>query len=81
MSEKLKFVLSDKDVFDPYEDQKKNKKSKQYQISTKFKAADKIQVYGGKVADPFLINQFNVKEIDDRVFTASAHQNDEKKRL
>lgn len=32
MSEKLKFVLSDKDTFDPYEGQKKVKKSKQFKI-------------------------------------------------
>lgn len=29
MSEKLKFVLSDKDVFDPYEGPKKPRKAKQ----------------------------------------------------
>lgn len=81
MSEKLKFVLSDKEIFDPYENQKKMKKSKQFQISSKFRAADKIQVYGGKIEDPFKINQFKINEIEKRVFTAPAHQNDEKKRL
>lgn len=81
ISEKLKFVLSDKDTFDPWENQKKTKKSKQIQISAKYRVQDKIRVYGGGIEDPFKINLQNINEIEKRVFTAPAHQRDPQKRL
>ena len=81
MSEKLKFLLSDKESFDPFEGQKKNKKSKQFKIPSKFIASDKIHVYGGKIEDPFNINTQNINEIEGRVFTAQIHRKDPAKRI
>jgi hypothetical protein len=56
MSEKLKFILSDKDTFDPYEFQKKERMSKKIIIPARFTAHDKINHYGGKIEDPFKVN-------------------------
>lgn len=81
MSEKLKFVLSDKEVFDPYEGQiKKQKKSNQILIPSQFYNQDKIHTYGGKIEDPFIINTQNMGEFKDRVFTHKAHQGNQEKR-
>ena len=81
MSEKLKFVLSDKDAFDPYEGQKKVKMSKKILIPAKFLAHDKIHTYGGKIEDPFRTNILNPHEMEARVFTHESHQNQAHKRL
>ena len=70
MSEKLKFVLSGQDHFDPYEVQKKQKKSRQYNVPQSFIAFDKIERFGGKIADPFAINVEARQEIESRVFTS-----------
>lgn len=42
MSEKLKYILSDKDTYDPFENKKKLKMSKQIIIPQKFLHYDKI---------------------------------------
>lgn len=47
------------------------KKSKQYQVSQSFIAFDKIERFGGKIADPFELNQSNKEEINARVFTSA----------
>ena len=73
MPEKLKFVLSDKDQYDPYESMKKMRMSKKIIIPSKFTAHDKINRYGGKIEDPFNLNVLNAHEADDRVFTAKVH--------
>lgn len=70
MSEKLKFVLSNKEVYDPFEGQKKARASKKIIIPSKFTAHDKINRYGGKIEDPFKLNTMNQHEIDTRVFTS-----------
>ena len=59
MSEKLKYVMSDKDAYDPYEGQKKEKLSKSIIIPSKFTALDKVHRYGGKIEDPFKLNVIN----------------------
>lgn len=77
LSEKLKFVLSNQDHFDPYEGQKKQKKSRQCNVPASFVAFDKIERFGGKIADPFAINVEAKEEIEARVFT-SKHEKDKK---
>jgi hypothetical protein len=81
MSEKLKYVLSSKDNFDPYEGQKKMRMSKKIIIPSKFTAHDKIHRYGGKIEDPFNINTDNKHEMEKRVFTSDHHQRSEAKRI
>ena len=81
MSEKLKFVLSDKDTYDPYEGQKKARMSKKIIIPAKFTAHDKINRYGGKIEDPFKVNMtINVKDVDERVFTVQEHKENPNKK-
>lgn len=53
LSEKLKFVLSSKDTYDPLEAEKQLKMSQRIIIPAKYKAQDKIFHYGGKIDDPF----------------------------
>ena len=72
-SEKLKYVLSNKDTYDPYEGQKKVKMSKKILIPAKFIAHDKIHTYGGKIEDPFRTNILNPHEMEQRVFTHETH--------
>lgn len=74
MSEKLKYVLSDKETYDPFEKQKKLKLSKQIIIPSKFTFHDKIHTYGGKIEDPFRTNILNPHEMEERVFTHAEHQ-------
>lgn len=59
MSEKLKFVLSSKEVYDPFEGQKKARNAKKIIIPSKYRAHDKINTYGGKIEDPFKLNTMN----------------------
>jgi uncharacterized membrane protein len=73
MSEKLKYVLSNKDTYDPSEGQKKMRMSKKIIIPSKFTAHDKISKYGGKIEDPFIVNIENKHEMEQRVFTAPEH--------
>ena len=81
MSEKLKFVLSDKDTYDPYENQKKARMSKKIIIPAKFTAHDKINRYGGKIEDPFKVNlTIKQSEVDERVFTSAEHKQDPNKK-
>ena len=44
--------------------------SKQIKIPSKFIASDKIQRFGGKIADPFKKNMLNIDEIKNRHFTS-----------
>jgi hypothetical protein len=80
MSEKLKYVLSNKDTYDPFEGQKKMRMSSKIVIPSKFTAHDKILKYGGKIEDPFKVNIENKHEMEERVFTAPEHQRLESKR-
>lgn len=80
MSEKLKYILSDKDTYDPFEGQQKLKMSKKIIIPSNFIAHDKIHRYGGRIADPFELNTQNPHEADDRVFTSVEHQKLSEKR-
>lgn len=73
MNEKLRYVLSDKDKFDPYEGTKKINTSNKIIIPSRFSALDKIHRYGGKIADPFKVNVINQHEVEDRVFTSIDH--------
>lgn len=70
MSEKLKFVLSNKDTYDPFEGQKKARLAKKIIIPSRFTALDKINRYGGKIEDPFKLNTENQGDIDKIVFTS-----------
>lgn len=81
MSEKLKFLLSEKDTYDPYEGQKKARMAKKIVIPAKFTAIDKINRYGGKIEDPFKVNlTINQSEVEERVFTSAEHGADPNKR-
>jgi hypothetical protein len=81
MSEKLKYILSNKDTYEPFEKQKKVKLSKQIIIPQKFVHYDRIQVFGGKIEDPFRTNILNPHEMEERVFTHPAHASKEFKKL
>ena len=81
MSEKLKYVLSNKDTYDPYEGQKKLMMSQKIIIPAKFTAHDKILRFGGKIEDPFKLNVINRHEASERVFTSLEHQKDPSKRV
>lgn len=71
MSEKLKFVLSNKDVYDPLENQKKARLAKKIIIPSRYTQHDKINRYGGKIEDPFkFLNIHNKGDFDERVFTS-----------
>jgi hypothetical protein len=48
--------------------------SKKIIIPAKFTAHDKINRYGGKIEDPFIVNTIDPHEIDERVFTSEVHQ-------
>jgi hypothetical protein len=80
MSEKLKFVLSSKDVYDPLENQKKARLAKKIIIPSRYTQHDKINRYGGKIEDPFKLNIFNQGDFHERVFTSQEHKNDLGKR-
>lgn len=67
-------MLNEKDTYDPYENQKKLKLSKQIIIPSKFLFLDKINVYGGKIEDSFRTNILNPHEMEERVFTHPTHQ-------
>ena len=75
MSEKLKFVLSNKDVYDPLENQKKARLAKKIIIPSRYTQHDKINRYGGKIEDPFKLNMFNQGDFHERVFTSQEHKN------
>lgn len=74
ISEKLKFVLSNQDSFDPHEGLKKQKMSKKFNVPQSFIAYNKIERFGGKIADPFELNTHNKQEIESRVFTSKHDQ-------
>ena len=81
MSEKLKFVLSNKDIYDPLEDQKKARLAKKIIIPSRYTQHDKINRYGGKIEDPFKINTHKRGDFEERVFTSKDHREDLGKRL
>ena len=74
MNEKLKYILSDKDAYDPHEALIKMPKSKNIVIPSRYIAEEKIRTYGGKIADPFLLNVAKTHEVEDRVFTSNEHR-------
>lgn len=81
MSEKLKYVIAEKDSYDPYEAQKKLKMTKKISIPIKYTSMDKAHQYGNKVEDPLKPNALTQKDMEDRVFTALEHKGSlEKKR-
>lgn len=53
MTEKIKFLLSGKETFDPYEGVRKNKNSNKYNVAQSYLAYSKIERFGGKTTDPF----------------------------
>ena len=73
MSEKLKYVLSNKDTYDPYEGQKKMTMSSKIVVPAKYKIIDKTLKFGGKIEDPFKLNVLNRDEAEQRVFTSIEH--------
>lgn len=76
MNEKLKYILSDKDSYDPHEALRNPmQKSKNIVIPSRYIAEEKIRTYGGKIADPFLLNVAKTHEVEDRVFTSTEHRN------
>ena len=80
MSAKLKYVISDKDHFDPYESLKKQKQKDKIIIPPKYTQFDKIRNYGGKIEDPFAINTTNIGDMEARVFTHKLHMDLPQKR-
>jgi len=70
MSEKLKYVLSEKDSYDPHEGLMKMPKAKNIVIHQRYIEEEKIKTYGGKIADPFKLNIHESKEVEGRVFTS-----------
>ena len=77
----MKYILSNKDTYDPYEGQNKIKASKKIIIPSKFTAHDKIHRYGGRIEDPFKVNTQYKDELKQRVFTSSSHQKNPQKKL
>ena len=59
MNEKLKYVMAEKDGYDPYEGKQKQKMSKKIIIASSFSAFDKVHRYGGKIENPFNLNVNN----------------------
>ena len=80
ITEKMKYILSNKDTYDPYEGQNKVKLSKKIIIPSKFIAHDKIHRYGGKIEDPFKVNTDYKDELKQRVFTSAPHQKNPQKK-
>ena len=74
LTEKLKFILSKQDTFDPYEGQKKNKMSNKYNVAQSYIAFNKIERFGGKIANPFEVNIQNKEELGSRVFTSEKNK-------
>ena len=55
--------------------------SKKFNVPHSFIAYNKIERFGGKIADPFELNTQNKQEIESRVFTSKHDQNPTKRAL